>query len=91
MTYLDLFHEQKHLETFVERGNWKLGKGGALLWQDEITTYSHELDLLRRAGGADPKYIQYLENRVEFYRHMQRGSYPGSPRPSTMPDPFFPE
>jgi hypothetical protein len=91
MTYLDMLHERNHLETLIERGNWKLGKGNALLFQDEITAYSHELDLLRQAGGADPKYIQYLEGRVEFYRGMQRGEGPSRLRPSIMPDPFFPQ
>ena len=57
MTYLDLLHERKHLEIFIARGHWKVGKGKALLFQDEIAAYSHELEILRREGGAREDYL----------------------------------
>jgi hypothetical protein len=84
MTVLDMLHEQKHLDLFIERGNWKLGKKGTLVFQDEIAAYSHELELLRKAGGADPKYIMYLKGQIEYNRSMLRGEGISPLRPSTM-------
>ena len=67
MTYLDLLHEGSHLESFAGRGNWKLGKYNTLAAQDEVAAYSRELQLLREAGGANPKYLEYLERQIEYY------------------------
>ena len=67
MTYLDLLHERHHLESFVRRGNWRLGKHGIQACEDEIAAYSLELRLLREAGGADIKYLEYLERQIEYY------------------------
>jgi hypothetical protein len=88
MTYLDLLHERKHLEIFIARGHWKVGKAKVLLFQDEIAAYSHELEILRREGGARADYVEYLEGQVARYRFLV-GEGPDPVRPSTMPDPFF--
>lgn len=89
MTYLDLHHERKHLDLLVARGNWKLGQGGALLFADEIVAYTHELELLQLAGGADPDYLEYLRRQIGYYGSMARGEGASPLRPARMDDPFF--
>jgi hypothetical protein len=67
MTYLDMLHERCHLASFVQRGNWKLGRYNSLACADEVAAYSAERQLLEETGGADPKYLEYLDRQIEYY------------------------
>jgi hypothetical protein len=65
MTMLDMLHEQKHLELFKQRGNWKIG--GSQIWRDELEAYTFEYEIGKQHGFAK-EYMEYLENRIKYYK-----------------------
>jgi hypothetical protein len=83
MTIIDMLHEEKHLDLFHERENWKTRAGQG--WLDELVAYSYE-SRLGKQYGFSREYMDYLERRIEFYTEQLTRN---PPRPSTMPDPFM--
>lgn len=65
MTVLDMLHEQKHLEQFKQRGNWKTRHGQ--VWRDELEAYTFEQELGMREGFS-ATYMEYLARRIEYYQ-----------------------
>ncbi len=65
MTVLDMLHEQKHLQQFKQRGNWKTRDGQ--VWRDELEAYTYEKELGEREGFS-AQYMEFLAQRIEYYR-----------------------
>jgi hypothetical protein len=60
-----MLHEQKHLDQFKQRGNWKTRDGQ--VWRDELEAYTYEQDLGVREGFS-AEYMEFLAPRIDYYR-----------------------